>query len=85
MRVKGQSRTVLMALGMIATGLFFLPAAPVFLLTRGHASTALKSTEITAQIHGTPSISSAELLRSREEFFGAQRDDGLSAATCFHW
>ena len=66
MRVKGQSRTVLMALGMIATGLFFLPAAPVFLLTRGHASTALKSTEITAQIHGTTSIASAELLHSRE-------------------
>ena len=66
MRVKGRSRTRLMALGMIATGLFFLPAAPVFLLTRGHASTALKSTEITAQIDGATSIPSAELLHSRE-------------------
>ncbi len=66
MRVKGQSRTKLMALGMIATGLFFLPAAPVFLLTRGHASTALKSTEITAQIDGATPLLSAGLPRSRE-------------------
>ena len=67
MRVKGQSRTVLMALGMIATGLFFLPAAPVFLLTRGHASTALKSTEITAQMDGATPVLSAGLPRSGED------------------
>ncbi len=66
MRVKGQSRTRLMALGMIATGLFFLLAAPVFLLTRGHASTALKSTEITAQIDGATPVLWARLPRSRE-------------------
>src|ERR1039458_8267178 len=36
MNVKGRSRTGLMAAGMIATGFIFLPAAPVFLLTRGH-------------------------------------------------
>ena len=64
--MKGRSRTWLVAVGMIATGLIFLPAAPAFLLIRGHASTALKSTEITAQIHGATSISSAELLHSRE-------------------
>ncbi len=52
LRVKGRSRLRLLAIGMIATGVFFLPAAPVFLLTRGHASTVLKSTEITAQIDG---------------------------------
>jgi LssY C-terminus len=65
MRVKGRSRTVLMALGMIATGLIFLPATPVFLLTRGHASTVLKSTEITAQIDGATPVLSAGLSRSR--------------------
>ena len=51
---------------MIATGLIFLPAAPVFLLTRGHESTALKSTEITAQIDGATPVLSAGLPRSRE-------------------
>ena len=76
MRVKGQSRTRLMVLGMIATGLFFLPAAPVFLLTRGHASTALKSTEITAQIDGATPVLSAGLPRSRE---GSSRSSELSA------
>ena len=66
MDVKGRSRTKLMAAAMIATGLFFLPATPVFLLTRGHDSTVLKSTEITAQIEGDATILSAGLLRSRE-------------------
>ncbi len=66
MEVKGGSRTKLMAAAMIATGLIFLPAAPIFLLTRGHESTVVKSTEITAQIDGATSILSAGLLRSRE-------------------
>jgi len=66
MDVKGRSRTRLMAVAMIATGLFFLPAAPVFLLTRGHESTVIKSTEITAQTEGATSILSAGLQRSRE-------------------
>ena len=66
MDVKGRSRTKLMAAAMIATGLIFLPATPVFLLTRGHDSTVLKSTEITAQIEGAPSVLSAGLAPSRE-------------------
>jgi len=66
MDVKGRSRTKLMAAGMIATGLIFLPAAPVFLLIRGHESTVVKSTEITAKIDGATSVLSAGLLRSRE-------------------
>lgn len=64
--VKGRSRTKLMAAAMIATGLFFLPAAPVFLLTRGHESTVVKSTEITAQIDGDTSVLSAGLVREPE-------------------
>ena len=66
MEVKGRSRTKLMVAAMIATGLIFLPATPVFLLTRGHDSTVVKSTEITAQIDGATSVLSAGLLRSRE-------------------
>jgi LssY C-terminus len=64
--VKGRSRTKLMAAAMIVTGLVFLPAAPVFLLTRGHDGTVLKSTEITANINGAASVLSAGLQRSPE-------------------
>ncbi|MFZ0314769.1 MAG: LssY C-terminal domain-containing protein [Candidatus Korobacteraceae bacterium] len=66
MNVKGRSRTKLMAAAMVATGLIFLPATPVFLLTRGHDSTVVKSTEITAQIQGANSILSAGLQPSQE-------------------
>jgi LssY C-terminus len=66
--VKGRSRTKLMAAAMIATGLVFLPAAPVFLLIRGHESTVVRSTEITAQIDGDTSVLSAGLARSPESY-----------------
>jgi hypothetical protein len=65
MVVKGRSRTKLMAAAMIATSLVFLPATPVFLLTRGHTSTVLKSTEIAAQIEGPASVASTGLQGSR--------------------
>ena len=66
LNVKGRSRTKLMAAGMIATGLVFLPATPVLLLTRGHDSTVLKSTEITAHIDAATSVLSARLKPSQE-------------------
>ena len=66
MDVKGRSRITLVAAGMIATALVFLPATPVFLLIQGHESTVVKSTEVTAQIDGSTSVLSARLLRSRE-------------------
>ncbi len=61
MDVKGRSRTKLMAAAMVATSLIFLPAHAVFLLTRGHDSTVVKSTEITAQIEGATPVLSAGL------------------------
>lgn len=64
--VKGASRAKLMVGAMIATGLIFLPAAPVFLLTLGHQSTVVKSTEITALVHGATSVLSAGLRPSQE-------------------
>jgi LssY C-terminus len=64
--VKGGSRTKLMVGGMIVASLIFLPATPVFLLTRGHTSTVLKSTEVTARIDGATSVLSAGLPRSQE-------------------
>jgi LssY C-terminus len=63
--VKGGSRTKLMAAAMIATALIFLPATPVFLLTRGHTSTVVKGTEITAQVEGATPVLAAGLRRSR--------------------
>jgi len=63
--VKGRSHTKIMAAAMIATGLIFLPAAPIFLLTRGRESTIVKSTEITAHIKGATSLLSTSLMRSR--------------------
>jgi hypothetical protein len=67
MLVKGHSRTKLMVAGMVATGLGFLPAVPVFLLTRGHDSTVLRSTKITAYIDGVTSVPSAGLQRSVDD------------------
>ncbi len=68
--VKGGSRTKLMVGAMIVTGLIFLPAAPVFLLTLGHQSTVVKSTEITAQVDGATPVLSAGLRRSEEAASG---------------
>ena len=64
--VEGGSRTTLMVAGMIVTGLIFLPAMPDFLLTPGHESAIVKSTELTARIDGATSILSAGLPPSRE-------------------
>jgi len=64
--VKGGSRTKLMVGARVVTSLIFLPATPVFLLTRGHTSTVLKSTEITARIDGATLVLSSDLRRSQE-------------------
>jgi hypothetical protein len=63
--VRGQSRIDLMAGAMILTAIIFLPAAPVFALIRGHESTVVKTTEITAQTDGATSVLSAGLSRSQ--------------------
>jgi hypothetical protein len=62
--VKGGSRTKLMAGAIIATSIIFLPATPIFLLTRGRESTVVKTTEITAQVEGPAVVQVAGLSRS---------------------
>jgi hypothetical protein len=62
--VKGGSRTKLMAGAMIVTSVIFLPATPIFLLTRGRESTVVKTTEIIAQVEGPVSVEVAGLSRS---------------------
>jgi hypothetical protein len=64
--IKGGSHWVRMAAEMAVTSLFYLPAAPVFLLSRGDNSTALKSTEVTAYIDGDSSVPSANLPSAQE-------------------
>ncbi len=71
--VKGRSRTKLMAAAMVATGLVFLPAAPVFLLTRGHDVTVLKSTEIIAHVDGATSVTPVGLQNSFESSSDLER------------
>ena len=64
--IKGRSRTKSMMVEMILTSLFYLPAAPVFLLSRGRDSTVLKGTEVTAYISGDSFIQTAKLLGKNE-------------------
>jgi hypothetical protein len=59
--VKGRSHTWRMIAGMAATAVFYLPAAPLFLLTRGGNSTLLKGTEITGQIDCDTAVLSSGL------------------------
>lgn len=64
--IKGISRTKLMVVEMIATGLIYLPASPVFLLSRGLDSTVLKGTEMTAYIDGNSLVEAAKLPVAKE-------------------
>ena len=64
--IKGRSHWVRMAVGMALTSLFYMPAAPVFLLSRGDDSSVLKGTEVTAYIDGDSSVPSANLPSASE-------------------
>ncbi len=65
--IKGSSRTKFMVVEMIAAGLFYLPAAPVFLLSHGRDSTVLKGTEVTAYTNGNSFVQSVKLLEARQD------------------
>jgi hypothetical protein len=64
--IKGSSHWIRMAAEMALTSLFYMPASPVFLLSRGDDSNALKSTEVTAYIDGDSSVQSVNLPSARE-------------------
>jgi len=68
--VKGSSHTWRMIAGMAVTGLFYLPAAPIFLLTRGGSSTVLKDTQVTAKIDCDAAVLSAALPRAGQDVEG---------------
>ena len=75
--IKGGSRTKLMLAGMLATGLSYLPATPVFLLSRGCDSTVLKGLEVTAYISANAQVSTANLL--------AAKGDGSELSAMIHF
>ena len=81
--IKGKSHWIRMAAEMALTSLFYMPAAPVFLLSRGDDSNVLKNTEVTAYIDGDSSVPSANLprespseLKEMSDFLPARVLDG---------
>jgi hypothetical protein len=65
--IKGGSSTKLMLVEMLATGISYLPATPVFLFSRGSDSTVLKGLEITAYINGNSQIQATSLSAVRKD------------------
>jgi hypothetical protein len=66
-KFKGRSHTVRMAVGMAITAAIYLPAAPVFLLTRGRDSEVLKGTELTAYTRSNVSLEAGALPMARKD------------------
>jgi len=56
---KGQSRKGGMTVGIVATGLLFWPAAPLFLLMHGKDITVPQGAEVTAYINGDQKLEAA--------------------------
>ncbi|HEX5413897.1 MAG TPA: LssY C-terminal domain-containing protein [Terriglobia bacterium] len=63
---KGSSHTERMAAEMIVTGFIYMPAALIFLLSRGRDCTVLKGTEVTAYTDGDSWVQSAGLAKAKE-------------------
>lgn len=60
-KYKGRSHTIRMGVEMAIASAMYLPAAPVFLLSRGRDSTVLKGTEVTAYTKSDSSVEAANL------------------------
>jgi hypothetical protein len=61
MEFRGHRHVVRMIAGMAITGLIYLPAAPLMMLTRGGDSYALKTTETTAVLTNSMPLEAANL------------------------
>jgi PEGA domain len=57
---KGQNRTGGMTVGIVATGLLFWPAAPLFLLMHGKDITVPQGAEVTAYVNGDTKLDAAK-------------------------
>ena len=71
--VKGGGHTGAMTGAMVATGIVFFPAAPLFLFMHGKDITIPKGTEITAYINGDTRLEEAK-------FQGGKIDSGATSA-----
>jgi hypothetical protein len=65
--VKGRGHTKIMAAAMLATGLIFWPATPVFLLAHGDDCTALKGTELTGHLEHDVLVQRAQLSQEGQD------------------
>lgn len=63
---KGGSRTGAMTGAMVATGILFFPAAPLFLFMKGKNITIPKGTEITAYVAADTTLEQAKFLNKPE-------------------
>jgi hypothetical protein len=63
---KGRSHTIRMGVEMAIIAALYMPAAPVFLLSRGQDSAVLKGTEVTALTKSVSSMSVVELPVAQE-------------------
>jgi hypothetical protein len=67
---KGRSHTIRMGVTMAIAAAIYLPAAPVFILSRGRDSTVLKGTELTAYTWSDSAVEIAGLPMARENVSG---------------
>ncbi len=67
---KGRSHTIRMGVAMAIAAAIYLPAAPVFILSRGRDSTVLKGTELTAYTRNDSLVEIAGLPPARENVSG---------------
>lgn len=65
---KGGSHTAGMTIGIVATGLLFWPAAPLFLLMHGKDITIPKGAEITAYVNGDQKLVASNFLSQGDTF-----------------
>ena len=63
---KGGSRTGAMTGAMVATGILFFPAAPLFLFMKGKNITIPKGTEITAYVAADTQLEQAKFINKQE-------------------
>jgi len=63
---RGSGRAAIITGAMIATGLFFFPAAPLFLFIRGKDITLPKGMELTAYIDGNTEMDEGKFLKSSQ-------------------
>lgn len=71
---KGDNRTGTMTTGLVAAGILFFPAAPLFLFVKGKNINVAKGTEVTAYVNG-------DFPLDRSKFVSGERSDTAEEST----